>query len=141
MIPSAGDGRTWGRGQHSAMIVLLGSLAAVFFGMGDLLGGVAIRRSGRPGAAISIALTGATCRTVYTAGRTVQAALQGREKPWSALVAGALPMVGNLAYPLQIAYCGTDRDHELARFILYDTFARFGQKVPIWGGCVERCTR
>ncbi len=85
--------------------------------------------------AISIALTGATCRTLYTAGRTVQAALQGREKPWSALVAGSLPMVGNLAYPLQIAYCGTDRDHELARFILYDTFARFGQKVPIWGGC------
>mgnify|MGYP001169258426 FL=1 len=66
MIPSAGDGRTWGRGQHSAMIVLLGSLAAVFFGMGDLLGGVAIRRSGRPGAAISIALTATAVGAVLT---------------------------------------------------------------------------
>lgn len=66
MIPSAGDGSTWGRGQHSAVIVLLGSLAAVFFGMGDLLGGVAIRRSGRPGAAISIALTATAVGAVLT---------------------------------------------------------------------------
>jgi drug/metabolite transporter (DMT)-like permease len=66
MIPSAGDGSTWGRRQHSAVIVLLGSLAAVFFGMGDLLGGVAIRRSGRPGAAISIALTATAVGAVLT---------------------------------------------------------------------------
>ena len=66
MTPSAGDGSTWGRGQHSAVIVLLGSLAALFFGMGDLLGGVAIRRAGRPGAAISIALTATAVSAVVT---------------------------------------------------------------------------
>ena len=57
MIQSADEGSMWERGQHSAVIVLLGSLAAVFFGMGDLLGGMALRRSGRSGAATSIALT------------------------------------------------------------------------------------
>lgn len=39
------------------MTVLLAGFAAVFFGLGDLLGGVAIRRADRPGAAISVALT------------------------------------------------------------------------------------
>ena len=66
MIQSAGEGSTWGRGQHSAVIVLLGSLAAVFFGMGDLLGGVALRRSGRPGGAISIAMTATAASAVLT---------------------------------------------------------------------------
>ena len=32
-------------------------MSAVFFGVGDLLGGIAIRRSGRPGAAVSVAMT------------------------------------------------------------------------------------
>jgi drug/metabolite transporter (DMT)-like permease len=32
-------------------------VSAVFFGVGDLLGGIAIRRSGRPGAAVSVAMT------------------------------------------------------------------------------------
>ena len=49
-------GRT-GCGQHAPVTVLLAGLAAVFFGLGDLLGGVAIRRADRPGAAISVALT------------------------------------------------------------------------------------
>ena len=39
------------------MTVLLAAASAVFFGVGDLLGGVAIRRSGRPGAAVSVAMT------------------------------------------------------------------------------------
>jgi drug/metabolite transporter (DMT)-like permease len=37
--------------------VLLAAVSAVFFGVGDLLGGIAIRRSGRPGAAVSVAMT------------------------------------------------------------------------------------
>ena len=44
-------------GQHSPVTVLLAAASAVFFGVGDLLGGVAIRRSGRPGAAIAVAMT------------------------------------------------------------------------------------
>ena len=51
-----------------------------------------------------------------------------------ALFVGVLPIIGNVAYPLQILYCGTERDHELARFVFYDTFSRLGQKLPIWGG-------
>ncbi|GIT76231.1 MAG: hypothetical protein Ct9H300mP31_07620 [Acidimicrobiaceae bacterium] len=39
------------------MTVLWLPLSAVFFGVGDLLGGIAIRRSGRPGAAVSVAMT------------------------------------------------------------------------------------
>jgi len=37
--------------------VLLATASAVFFGVGDLLGGIAIRRSGRPGAAVAVAMT------------------------------------------------------------------------------------
>jgi len=88
MILSAGDGSTWGRGQHFAVIVLLGSLAAVFFGTGDLLGGVAIRRSGRPGAAIFIALTatavGAVLTGVVVLVYTPEAVLAG-DVVWSVL--------------------------------------------------------
>lgn len=42
------------------MTVLLGGLSAVFFGIGDLLGGVGVRKSGRSGAAVgtSIVATG-----------------------------------------------------------------------------------
>ena len=44
-------------GQHSSVTVLLAAASAVFFGVGDLLGGIAIRRSDRPGAAVSVAMT------------------------------------------------------------------------------------
>ena len=44
-------------GQHSQVTVLLAAASAIFFGVGDLLGGVAIRRSSRPGAAIAVAMT------------------------------------------------------------------------------------
>ena len=44
-------------GQHSSVTVLLAAASAVFFGVGDLLGGIAIRRSGRPGAAVAVAMT------------------------------------------------------------------------------------
>jgi len=44
-------------GQHSSVTVLLAAVSAVFFGVGGLLGGIAIRRSGRPGAAVSVAMT------------------------------------------------------------------------------------
>jgi len=39
------------------MIVLLAGLSAIVFGLGDLLGGVAIRRADRPGAAVAVAMT------------------------------------------------------------------------------------
>ncbi len=77
---------------------------------------------------------GAIARTLYTMGRFIQSALSGQRLPWLALGIGALPIVGNAAYPAQLIYHGTKRDCSIARFILNDTFARIGQHVPIWGG-------
>ena len=73
-------------------------------------------------------------RTLYTAGRLVQAMLARHELPWIALVVGALPVLGNFAYPVQIVYSSREEDDVLAQFILYDGFSLIGAKLPIWGG-------
>jgi hypothetical protein len=77
---------------------------------------------------------GATARTLYTLGRMAQASAQGHERPWVALGVGLLPVLGNFAYPLQIAYSSTEEEDDLARFILYDGCTRIGAHLPIWGG-------
>jgi len=77
---------------------------------------------------------GATARTLYTLGRIVQASARGHERPWVALGVGVLPVLGNFAYPIQIAYSSTEEEDDLARFILYDGCARIGAHLPIWGG-------
>ena len=46
------------------MTVLLGGLAAIFFGIGDLFGGVGVRKSGRHGAAVSMAIVATFVGTV-----------------------------------------------------------------------------
>ena len=46
------------------MTVLLGGLAAIFFGIGDLLGGVGVRKSGRPGSAVSMAIVATIVGTI-----------------------------------------------------------------------------
>jgi hypothetical protein len=66
--------------------------------------------------------------------RVVQNHLHGREKPWVALGAGFLPMVGNLAFPIQIIASGVHRQELVAQFLLYDGLSRLGQLVPVWGG-------
>ena len=45
-----------GSRQDVAVTVLLGGLSAVFFGIGDLLGGVGVRKSGRSGAAVGMSI-------------------------------------------------------------------------------------
>jgi hypothetical protein len=77
---------------------------------------------------------GAIGRTIYTLGRMGQAAAQRQRLPWVALVVGFLPIVGNAAYPAQLLYCSAADTRGLARFILYDSLARMGRAVPIWGG-------
>ncbi len=47
------------------MTVLLGGLAAIFFGIGDLVGGVGVRKSGRPGAPVSLAIVATIVGTVH----------------------------------------------------------------------------
>ena len=73
-------------------------------------------------------------RTLYTSGRLIQSAIKSERKPWVALGSGLLPVVGNAAYPFQILYSSTEEKGTLARFIIYDTFTRLGEKLPIWGG-------
>ena len=77
-------------------------------------------------------------RTAYTSWRMVQATWMQMRKPWVALFVGVLPVVGNLAYPLQLVYSSTDSSGALARFIVYDLAARIGRAVPIWGGADSR---
>jgi hypothetical protein len=81
-----------------------------------------------------LAALGATMRTLYTAGRCVQAAWCGDRPPWVALAVGLLPGLGNAAFPAQLVHDARRTDAHLPQFILYDTFARIGHAVPIWGG-------
>gem|GEM_PF-849914 len=77
---------------------------------------------------------GCVARTLYTTARLVQNAATKREKPWVALAVGVVPVVGNVAFAVQVLYSGAQQYHAMARFIMYDTFARLGQWFPIWGG-------
>jgi len=77
---------------------------------------------------------GSIVRTVYTSWRLMQNTLAGRDKPWIALATGILPIMGNVAFPLQIVFSGAHNQRSVAGFILYDTFSRLGQWFPIWGG-------
>lgn len=73
-------------------------------------------------------------RTAYTSCRIIGASLTGAERPWVALFAGLLPVLGNAAFPIQILASGTERDGKLAQFIVYDTLSRIALILPIWGG-------
>ena len=93
--------------------------------------------AGVTNAASTVALVvggGALVRTLYTLGRLVQATLRGRPRPWVALGVGALPYVGNFAYPLQLVASGVSDRDPLARFLLHDAAASLARRVPIWGG-------
>ncbi len=83
---------------------------------------------------IVILAGGSVSRTIYTLGRLIQDAIRGRELPWTALWVGTLPVIGNLAFPLQIVRSGRDSDDPLARFVLYDGMSVLGRRMPIWGG-------
>jgi hypothetical protein len=64
----------------------------------------------------------------------VQNTIRGKERPWTALAVGTLPVVGNFAFPIQVLRSSRIEEDDLARFLLYDGFARVGAGVPIWGG-------
>jgi hypothetical protein len=77
---------------------------------------------------------GPAARSLYTGSRIVQNSLQGKERPWTALWVGVVPVVGNFAFPIQFLRSSNTKDDHLARFLLYDGFARIGARLPIWGG-------
>jgi hypothetical protein len=84
--------------------------------------------------AAGLFLGGPLARTLYTLMRCAQSLRHGREVPVVALGCGLLPVVGNLAYLVQILYSSTEDEDLLARFLLYDACTRLGRHVPIWGG-------
>lgn len=83
---------------------------------------------------IAILAGGSVSRSLYTLGRMAYDALHRRELAWIALATGVLPVLGNLAFPLQIAWSSRDGDDLQAQFILYDGMSVIGKRLPIWGG-------
>lgn len=84
--------------------------------------------------ALAMLTAGPVARSLYTGGRIVQNTMQGKERPWTALAVGTVPVVGNFAFPIQFLRSSRTEEDELARFLLYDGFARVGAQIPIWGG-------
>ncbi len=84
--------------------------------------------------ALVMLTAGPAARSLYTGGRIVQNSLRGKERPWTALLVGIVPVVGNFAFPIQFLRSSRKEEDDLARFLLYDGFARIGASVPIWGG-------
>jgi hypothetical protein len=84
--------------------------------------------------ALLMLTAGPIARSAYTAGRVVQNSFTGKERPWTALAVGTLPVVGNFAFPIQLLRSSRCEEDDLARFLLYDGFARIGARFPIWGG-------
>jgi hypothetical protein len=84
--------------------------------------------------ALLIVTGGALGRSSYTLWRIIQSANRGNERPWIALVVGVFPLIGNLAFPIQMMYSAGSKDEKLARFMIDDGFTRIGRVLPIWGG-------
>jgi hypothetical protein len=82
-------------------------------------------------------LGGTIYRTLYTSGRMIYDGLNPNSKGnprLMALFVGAIPSVGNAAYPVQMIYSASSTSKELAEFLTYDICSRTGEKIPIWGG-------
>jgi hypothetical protein len=84
--------------------------------------------------ALTMLTAGPIARSLYTGGRIFQNSLRGKERPWTALMVGMLPVAGNFAFPIQFLRSSQVEEDDLARFLLYDGFAQIGARVPIWGG-------
>jgi len=88
--------------------------------------------------AIGVTLGGIIYRTVYTLGKMIYEHIRfspsERHPRIIALVIGAIPTIGNTAYPVQMIYSATTRKKELAEFLTYDISTTIGEKIPVWGG-------
>lgn len=84
---------------------------------------------------IAALAVGPVTRTLYTLWRFTHSLVRRRHNyPVIALIIGALPVVGNLAYPLELLFRGSGNRDYLAKFILYSFSAKIGAKLPVWGG-------
>lgn len=84
--------------------------------------------------ALGVVGGGTIGRTLYSSYRVAESALQGRRAPWAALFVGLAPVIGNVAFPIQILADGLSREEKMARFIVYGVVSRLGEWLPIWGG-------
>ncbi|WP_372368466.1 hypothetical protein [Candidatus Uabimicrobium sp. HlEnr_7] len=80
-----------------------------------------------------ILVSGPVARSLYTIFRLIQSYTRSQKRPWVALFIGAIPVIGNLAYPAQMIYSASNNNN-VATFILYDSVGKFGILMPIWGG-------
>ena len=84
---------------------------------------------------ILVVLVGPVIRTSYTVWRFTHSVVRKRRHfPIIALLVGVLPVVGNLAYPAELFFRGSNNRDHLAKFILYSFIAKIGTKLPVWGG-------
>jgi hypothetical protein len=83
---------------------------------------------------VLIALDGLIYRTLYTLYRMGYAAAHRLPLPWIALLVGLVPLLGSLAFPVQMVFSARERREYVARFLIYDTLGRLGQRIPVWGG-------
>ena len=85
-------------------------------------------------AALGMITSGSISRTLYTLGRVAQDQQRARKLPWIALAVGAVPVLGVLAFPAQIAWASREDDDLQAQFITYDGLSFIGRNLPLWGG-------
>lgn len=84
---------------------------------------------------IAAVCVGPVIRTLYTLWRISNSLVKMRPQyPVIALIVGALPVVGNLAYPAELFFRGSKNRDYLAKFILFSFSAKIGAKLPVWGG-------
>lgn len=76
---------------------------------------------------------GSIGRTVYTLARVIAAIGRGAAARWIALGVGIVPVVGNLAFPLQLLYSGRVDGSPIAKFLVYNYASMLGRTVPVWG--------
>ena len=76
---------------------------------------------------------GAIGRSLYTLPRVAAALSRGAAAPWIALGVGFMPIIGNLAFPLQLLYVGSVNNTPIAKFLIYDYTALIGSIMPVWG--------
>ncbi|MCH8003023.1 MAG: hypothetical protein IH934_00190 [Nanoarchaeota archaeon] len=83
-------------------------------------------------------LGGPILRSTYTLGKIGYSKIKpnlGKEQSrLIALAVGMIPTFGNAAYPIQMIYSGSTEDRKLGEFLLYDSFSRAGEKIPVYGG-------
>ncbi len=85
--------------------------------------------------ALLIIGAGPLARTAYTIWRITHSLVKSRSHfPMLALTIGVFPVIGNLAYPIELLYRSAGKKDMLAKFIAYSFSAKVGAKIPIWGG-------